>query len=185
MPFSRPNFVFTCFKRIERCGDKVTGAAGPFFVAVAILLFVLGTLCFRMSLVIWRRPFLIVIFPQLLVDVILPTLPWPWLSTLPCFLIIINLFTHYYFACTVSPGFAGEPPQRVEHSSIWAKKRRAYSISRTNGVYWSSHLNITPASTTTCPKCGVIKPEVRKDVVIWISLSLPHSAKEGTSLSSV
>jgi hypothetical protein len=99
--------------------------------------------------------------PQLSVDVILPTLPWPWLSTLPSFLIIINLYTHYYFACTVSPGFAGEPPQRVGRGFIWAKKRRAYSLSRTNGVYWSSQLNITPASTTTCPKCGETKPEVR------------------------
>lgn len=122
---------------------------------------------------------------QLLVEVILPTLPWPWLSTLPCLLIVINLFTHYYFVCTVSPGFAGETPQRVGRSFIWAKKQRAYSISRTNGVYWSSHLNITPASTTTCPKCGETKPEVRPDVVIWVFLSLPHSAKEVTSLSSV
>ena len=52
MPFPRPNFVLTCFKRIERCGDKVTGAAGPLFVGIAILLFVLGTLCFRMSLIV-------------------------------------------------------------------------------------------------------------------------------------
>lgn len=50
---SRPDWVFTCFKRIERCGDTVTGAAGPVFVAVATVLFVLGTLCFRMSLLVW------------------------------------------------------------------------------------------------------------------------------------
>ena len=50
MPFSRPDFVFTCFKRIERCGDRVTGAAGPLFVGVAILLFVFATLSFRMFL---------------------------------------------------------------------------------------------------------------------------------------
>ena len=50
MPCPRPHFVFACFKRVERCGDWVTGAAGPFFVASATLLFVLGTLCFRMSL---------------------------------------------------------------------------------------------------------------------------------------
>jgi palmitoyltransferase len=135
---SRPNWVYTCFKRLERCADTVTGAAGPFFVAIATVLFILGTLCF--------------------LDVILPTIPWPWLSVLPCFLIIINLFGHYYFACTVSPGFAGDPPQRVGRSFIWAKRRR-YSISRANGVHWSSHLNITPASTTTCPKCGETKPE--------------------------
>jgi hypothetical protein len=52
MPFSRPNFVFTCCKRIERCGDQVTGAAGPVFIAIATVLFVLGTLCFRTSLIV-------------------------------------------------------------------------------------------------------------------------------------
>jgi hypothetical protein len=60
MPLSRPDFVFTCFKRIERCGDKVTGAAGPLFVGVAILLFVFGTLCFRMSLIVYRRPRIVI-----------------------------------------------------------------------------------------------------------------------------
>jgi len=50
MPCPRPHFVFACFKRIERCGDWITGAAGPFFVAAATVLFVLGTLCFRTSL---------------------------------------------------------------------------------------------------------------------------------------
>ena len=50
MPGSCPRFVFACFRRVERWGDKVTGAAGPFFVAVAALLFVVGTLCFRLSL---------------------------------------------------------------------------------------------------------------------------------------
>lgn len=49
MPASRPNWAFSCFKCIERCTDRVTGAAGPIFIAVATLLFVVGTLCFRMS----------------------------------------------------------------------------------------------------------------------------------------
>ena len=49
MPCPRPHFVFACFKCIERWGNWITGAAGPFFVASATLLFVLGTLCFRMS----------------------------------------------------------------------------------------------------------------------------------------
>jgi hypothetical protein len=47
MPSGCPRFVFACFKRVERWGDKLTGAAGPFFVAIAALLFVIGTLCFR------------------------------------------------------------------------------------------------------------------------------------------
>ena len=100
------------------------------------------------------------------VDIIVPTIPWPWLSIPPCLLIIVNLFAHYYFACTVSPGFAGEPPRQAGHSFIWAKKRRARSRSLTNGVHWSSHLNITPASVTSCPKCGESKYEVRRDVVV-------------------
>ena len=52
MPSACPRFVFACFKRVERWGDRLTGAAGPFFVAIATLLFILGTLCFRMSLII-------------------------------------------------------------------------------------------------------------------------------------
>ncbi|KAI0247131.1 zf-DHHC-domain-containing protein [Lactifluus subvellereus] len=139
MPRACPRFVFACFKRIERWGDRLTGAAGPFFVAIATLLFILGTLCF--------------------LDVILPTIPWPWLSIFPCILIIVNLFAHYYFVCTVSPGFASDPPQRASHSFIWAKKRHVSSRPLTNGVHWSSNLNITPASTTKCSKCREIKPE--------------------------
>ncbi|KAH9971946.1 zf-DHHC-domain-containing protein [Lactifluus volemus] len=134
-----PRFVFACFKRVERWGDRITGAAGPFFVATATLLFVVGTLCFLV--------------------VILPTIPWPWLSSLPCFLIIFNLFAHYYFVCTVSPGFPSDPPLRAGRSFIWAKKRHGYHRPLTNGVHWSSHLNITPASTTKCSKCGETKPE--------------------------
>ncbi|KAI0300409.1 zf-DHHC-domain-containing protein [Russula brevipes] len=139
MPGSCTRFVFTCFKRVERCGDRLTGAAGPYFVAFATLLFVAGALCF--------------------LDVILPTIPWPWLTAPPCLLIIMNLFAHYYFVCTVSPGFADDPPQRAGQGFIWARKRRTHSGALTNGVYWSSHLNITPASTTKCPKCGGSKPE--------------------------
>jgi hypothetical protein len=57
MPGTRPRFIFACFKRIERCGDWLTGAAGPFFVAAATLLFVLGTLSFRMSLIFFKPSF--------------------------------------------------------------------------------------------------------------------------------
>jgi hypothetical protein len=122
------------------------------------------------------------------VDVILPTIPWPWLSVPPCILIIINLFGHYYFSCTVSPGFAGDPPRRVGHSFIWAKKRRTHGRASSNGVYWSSHLNITPASSTKCPKCGETKPEVRQHILIWdivLPPSPPNTISEDAPLSSV
>ncbi|KAI0259805.1 zf-DHHC-domain-containing protein [Gloeopeniophorella convolvens] len=138
MPGACPQLVFACFKRVERWGDRLTGAAGPFFVATASALFVVGTVCF--------------------VDVVLTTVPWPWLSIWPYLLIIANLFAHYYFVCTVSPGFASDPPQHPKRSLIWAQKRKS-PTNLTNGVHWSTKLNITPASTTQCSKCGETKPE--------------------------
>jgi len=139
MPGACPRFVFACFKRLERWGDRLTGAAGPFFIAIATLLFILGTLCF--------------------LDVILPSIAWPWLSTLPCLLIILNLLMHYYFACTVSPGFASDLPQRAGNGFIWAKKRQTSGRPLTNGVRWSVDLNMTPAFIGKCSKCGGSKPE--------------------------
>ncbi|KAJ7472632.1 DHHC palmitoyltransferase-domain-containing protein [Mycena latifolia] len=35
--------VFRCFKALERLGDRITGAAGPYFVAFAVALIGLGT----------------------------------------------------------------------------------------------------------------------------------------------
>ena len=41
--------VFRCFKVVERCADRVTGAAGPYFVALAVVLITLGAICFCRS----------------------------------------------------------------------------------------------------------------------------------------
>lgn len=38
--------VFRCFRRLERFADRITGAAGPWFVALAIILISLGSLSF-------------------------------------------------------------------------------------------------------------------------------------------
>ena len=38
--------VFRCFKWLERVGDRITGAAGPVFVALAVILLSLGAFCF-------------------------------------------------------------------------------------------------------------------------------------------
>ncbi|KIJ60372.1 glycosyltransferase family 2 protein [Hydnomerulius pinastri MD-312] len=38
--------VFRCFKWLERAGDRVTGAAGPYFVGLAVILISLGTISF-------------------------------------------------------------------------------------------------------------------------------------------
>ncbi|KAJ7337032.1 hypothetical protein DFH08DRAFT_282705 [Mycena albidolilacea] len=82
--------VFTCFKALESLGDRITGAAGPFFVAFAVILISLGTVCFF--------------------DVIIPSLMWPLISGPICVLIALNLWMHYFYAITVPPGFADDPP---------------------------------------------------------------------------
>ena len=38
--------VFRCFKTVERIGDRITGAAGPVFVALAVVLLSIGAFCF-------------------------------------------------------------------------------------------------------------------------------------------
>ena len=41
--------IFRCFRRLERFADRITGAAGPCFVGLAIILISLGTLSFCKS----------------------------------------------------------------------------------------------------------------------------------------
>ena len=38
--------VFRCFKCLELAADAVTGAAGPLFIALAVVLFAVGAFCF-------------------------------------------------------------------------------------------------------------------------------------------
>jgi hypothetical protein len=77
-----------------------------------------------------------------------------------CLLIALNLHAHYYYVCTVPPGFV-EDPSREEGSSIfWAKKKPL------RGVRWSDTLKITAAAVTKCKKCGQAKPEVSA-VLAW------------------
>ncbi|KAI0649520.1 zf-DHHC-domain-containing protein [Trametes meyenii] len=130
--------VFRCFKWLERLGDRITGAAGPFFVALAVILLSLGLVCFF--------------------EVIGPTLPWPWLTTPLCLLIALNLFIHYYYVCTVRPGFVGDPPRAHGTGLLWARKRD-YSSRPLTGVRWSEDVHVTRAAMSKCRKCGEMRPE--------------------------
>jgi palmitoyltransferase len=38
--------VFRCFKWLERAGDRITGAAGPYFVGLAVILQAIGAASF-------------------------------------------------------------------------------------------------------------------------------------------
>ncbi|KAH9924107.1 DHHC palmitoyltransferase-domain-containing protein [Amylocystis lapponica] len=129
--------VFRCFKWLERVGDRVTGAAGPVFVFLAVVLLSLGAVCFF--------------------EVIQPSLRFPWLSTPICALIALNMFAHYYYVCTISPGFVTDPPRQPGTGLLWAKRRNP--TRSLTGVRWSDDLHVTKAFVTKCRKCGVMRPE--------------------------
>ncbi|KAF7291325.1 Palmitoyltransferase [Mycena indigotica] len=100
--------VFRCFKACERLGDRITGAAGPFFVAFAVILTGLGSACFF--------------------TILLPTLSYPFLTTPICILIALNMHGHYFLVTRVPPGFVNPdhrstpPPQGRGGSSKEARK---------------------------------------------------------------
>ncbi|KAJ7198275.1 DHHC palmitoyltransferase-domain-containing protein, partial [Mycena pura] len=130
--------VFRCFRTLERLGDRITGAAGPFFVTFAVILIGLGTICFF--------------------DVIMPSLRWPILSGPICVLIALNLHMHYFYAVTVPPGFVDDPPRELRDNVFWASKKTKAQEQQA-GVRWSNELVITRANVTKCRKCGQMKPE--------------------------
>ncbi len=109
--------VFRCFKTLERLGDRVTGAAGPFFVALAIILMSIGTVAFCAWL---SRSFTC---PDAgAVDVISPSLPFPLLTIPLCVLVAVNMWTHYWWVCTVPPGFIDGDVSPIR--GLWAAKRK-------------------------------------------------------------
>jgi palmitoyltransferase len=85
--------------------------------------------------------------------------------TLPiCILIAVNLHMHYYYVCTVNPGFVEDPPRDAGTSILWARRTKpgkGKALTGGGGVRWSSAVNITRAEVTQCTKCGQSKPEVR------------------------
>jgi palmitoyltransferase len=69
---------------------------------------------------------------------------------------------HYYYVCTISPGFVDDPLREPGHGIMWAKKRGLKESKALTGVRWSREegIKITKALATKCRKCGQIKPEV-------------------------
>ncbi|KAI6017944.1 zf-DHHC-domain-containing protein [Pisolithus microcarpus] len=122
--------VFRCFRCVERAADRITGAAGPWFVCLAISLLAIGILSFFI--------------------VIQPTLPFPWLTTPFCVLIALNMVGHYYHVCIVPPGFVGDTGSPVRGGGfLWvAPPPRG-----------GSRLNIVHARISRCQKCHDTRPE--------------------------
>ncbi|KAI0635541.1 DHHC palmitoyltransferase-domain-containing protein [Trametes polyzona] len=139
MPHWVTREVFRCFKCLERAGDRLTGAAGPVFVTLAVVLLSVGAFCFF--------------------EVISPSLPWPWLTTPACLLVALNLFAHYYYVCTISPGFVCDPPRTPGTGLLWARKRRDTGRRPLTGVRWSEDVHVTRAAMSKCRKCGEMRPE--------------------------
>ncbi|TDL20767.1 zf-DHHC-domain-containing protein [Rickenella mellea] len=131
--------VFRCFRWMEKMGDRITGAAGPFFVGLAIILMSVGVVAFF--------------------DVIQPSLSWPIASLPITSMVAVNMLAHYYYACTVRPGFVDDAPRQPGKGFLWARKRSGSSSGALTGVQWSSAERITKASITTCRKCGQRRPE--------------------------
>ncbi|KAL5526287.1 hypothetical protein ACEPAF_8010 [Sanghuangporus sanghuang] len=134
--------VFRCFRSLERCTDRLTGAAGPVFVTLAIGLLSMGVLCFF--------------------EVVQPTIRWPLLTVPIDALIAFNLLAHYYFACTVKPGFIDDPPRIEGKGLFWAKGRKEKAVANgAAGVIWSedTSLNMTRANLTRCKRCGLMRPD--------------------------
>ena len=143
---------------------------GPVCVSSACFFIFLGTACFRECIPQMRFFFIISITHwhehAATVDVIAPGLPFPYISIPICFLILLNLCMHYYYAVTVSPGFLDEAPRYFENGSRKpnfkldkAKKTMERGASLNSG--WSERgVKITSASLTECKKCKKVRPEV-------------------------
>ena len=96
-------------------------------------------------------------------DVIAPRLSYPIISIPLCLLVTLNLFMHYFYAITVSPGFLDDPPRDPPNNFLWARKAKDKGKQRMiSGVRWSAKgtTKITPASTTKCRRCSKFRPEV-------------------------
>lgn len=145
-------WVFRCFKWVERIGDRVTGAAGPYFVGLAVVLISLGTLSFCE----YMHPRILLVLDIFRpVTVVQPSLALPWLSTPFCLLIAVNLFAHYYYVCTIPPGFIDGPPRYPGTGFLWASPSSRQRL---------PSLEIVSASVSRCKRCGIMRPEVSYSV---------------------
>lgn len=140
-----PRFVFACFKSIERTADRLTGAVGPVFVALAWFLISVGIVYFF--------------------DVVAPQLSWPLLQIPLCILCATNMLGHYYLACTVRPGTPDDMKGTGEETGwMWAQRRRhspdlgvSWGDSRSRAGDWGT--TIERGRIGRCKRCFKQKPE--------------------------
>ena len=117
-------------------------------------------------------------------SVIAPTLSYPLLTIPICALIAINLGAHYYFVCTVPPGFIEDPPKEPGPSFIWASKSKRKGRPLTGGVRWTDAPRITPSAMTQCNRCNKQRPEVSYIYQSKESHYLSNETREPTTVVS-
>ena len=131
-------WVFKYFKTLERCGEKVTSAAGPLFRVIALAL---ALISISFCELYFNNPLngnTYSLYANIdIVDVIASSLSFPIISIL---LITLNLYMHYFYAITVSPGFLDDPPRDPPNSIFWVRKLKDKGKQRMmmiSGVRWS------------------------------------------------
>lgn len=106
------------------------------------------------------------------VDIIAPSLPLRIITTPLCGLIACNILAHYYWACTVPPGFADEHtrlsgarnrPEAAWRTYLIAPERSSQPDIR---AQWTQD-DLLEGRPSRCNKCGSIRPEVRTCMRVW------------------
>ena len=100
----------------------------------------------------------------ILVDVIAPSLPYPYISIPICILIVLNLCMHYFYAITTTSGIHDDPPRESRDIFLWSQKPNLEKENKATvrGASWSEKgVKITPAHATECQKCKTLRPEVK------------------------
>ncbi|EMD31503.1 hypothetical protein CERSUDRAFT_89027 [Gelatoporia subvermispora B] len=69
------------------------------------------------------------------------------------------MFAHYFYVCTISPGFVEDPPRQPGTGLLWAKKRQSARNRALTGIRWSDDIQIVKASVSRCRRCGIMRPE--------------------------
>jgi palmitoyltransferase len=155
--------VFRCFKCVERTAERVTGAVGPLFIGIAVILIGIGIFSFckphSCKLAVLE------LIPPKLVDIIAPTLRWRFITTPICAVIALNTVANYYWAITVPPGFADQDIRLSGHRRStpighWERWTTAPMHTPPRGSEFMRSHELEPGKVGKCQKCGSIKPEV-------------------------
>ena len=152
------------FAHVRKCFETLRGLfetiEGPMCLALGHILLLLGTIGFCEY--IWRSSDAFFTHDAI-DDVIAPRLSYPIISIPICLLFTLNLYMHYFYAVTISPGFLDDSPRDSGNSLLWAQKPNLDKGGKTmtRGASWSEKgVKITPASTAECQKCEMVRPEV-------------------------